>query len=79
MTTIKINERTKAGKAILALAKILSESNKGVTIENGLSGDAKNLYDPRFVSMVKKGYKSAKKGNVTVLDPKNIWPSLGLK
>lgn len=37
MITIKISERTKAGKAILALAKILSESNKGVIIENGLA------------------------------------------
>lgn len=32
MTTITINERTKAGKSLLELAKILSASNKGVVI-----------------------------------------------
>jgi hypothetical protein len=36
MTTITINERTKAGKTLLELAKILSASNKGVVIETGL-------------------------------------------
>lgn len=36
MTTITINERTKAGKAILELAKLLSESSKGVVIDTGL-------------------------------------------
>lgn len=33
MTTITINERTKAGKMLLELAKMLSESNKGVAID----------------------------------------------
>ena len=33
MTTITINERTKAGKIVLELAKMLSVSNKGVAIE----------------------------------------------
>ena len=37
MTTITINERTKAGKTLLELAKILSSSNKGVIIAEGLS------------------------------------------
>jgi hypothetical protein len=31
MTTIIINERTKAGKTMLELAKMLSASNKGVS------------------------------------------------
>ena len=35
MTTITVNERTKAGKTLLELAKILSESNKGVVIDAG--------------------------------------------
>lgn len=32
MTTITINERTKAGKTLLDLARMLSESNKGVSV-----------------------------------------------
>ena len=33
MTTITINERTKAGKTLLELAKLLAVTNKGVKIE----------------------------------------------
>lgn len=36
MTTITINERTKAGKALLELANLLASSNKGVIINVGL-------------------------------------------
>ncbi len=36
MTTITINERTKAGKTLLELAKLLSISNKGVRIDEGI-------------------------------------------
>ena len=43
MTTITINERTKAGKTLLELAKMLSATNKGVTIDTGLNAPvAKN-------------------------------------
>lgn len=38
MTTITINERTKAGKLVLELVKILtSAGSKGVVIETGLN------------------------------------------
>lgn len=37
MITININERTKAGKTLLELAKILATTNKGVTIDTGLN------------------------------------------
>ena len=79
MTTITINERTKAGKAILELAKILSESSKGIAIEKGLnkvSVKTLSTYNPRFVAMVKKAQKSTKR---TVINPNDIWGSLGLK
>ena len=33
MTTITINKRTKAGKTLLELARLLAISNKGVTID----------------------------------------------
>ena len=33
MTTININERTKAGKTLLELAKLLAITNKGVSID----------------------------------------------
>lgn len=40
MTTITINERTKAGKALLELANLLATNNKGVVINVGLSKPA---------------------------------------
>jgi len=82
MTTITINERTKAGKTLLELAKILSISNKGVAIiETGLGKsisktNEKSPYDPKFVKMVLSSAKSKKR---TVINPNNIWGSLGLK
>ncbi len=43
MTTITINERTKAGKIVLELAKMLSVTNKGVVIDEEVKPDAKEL------------------------------------
>lgn len=49
MTTITINERTKAGKIVFELAKMLSDTgSKGITIDTGLNvaavkPDAKEL------------------------------------
>lgn len=38
MVTIEINERTKAGKALLAAARIMAQKNEGIeiTIENSV-------------------------------------------
>lgn len=76
MTTITINERTKAGKTLLELARLLAVSNKGVKIE-----EEESPYDPEFVAVIQKryaDYKSGKSKTITV-DPKDIWGSLGLK
>lgn len=78
--TIKINERTKAGKAFMA---ILSEAfSKGVDGVEIVETDSKKLkkdedsYNPEFVKMV---LDSAKRGDYKEVDPKDIWGSLGLK
>lgn len=81
MTTITINERTKAGKTLLELAKILSVNNKGVRIDVELGKESilkeeASRYNPKFVAMVKKAQKSTKR---TIVDPNDIWGSLGLK
>lgn len=76
MTTITINERTKAGKTLLELAKLLAVTNKGVRIEEEVSP-----YNPEFVAEIQKryaDYKSGKSKSITV-DPNDIWGSLGLK
>lgn len=78
--TIKINERTKAGKAFMA---ILSEAFiKGADGVEIVQTDSKKLkkdkdaYNPEFVKMV---LDSAKRGDYKEVDPKDIWGSLGLK
>lgn len=79
MTTITINERTKAGKIVLELAKMLSATNKGVSIDSELNSTAvieKDNYNPEFVKMVLKSAKSKKR---TVINPDDVWVSLGLK
>ena len=81
MTTITINERTKAGKTLLELAKLLSISNNGVSIDEGIEKELileeeKSSYNPKFVAMVKKAQKSKKR---TIVDPNDVWGSLGLK
>ena len=70
---ITINERTKVGKTLLELAKILYTSNKGAVIEAGLKKPVttkeKNTYDPKFVAMVHKrtaDHKSGKTKSITV-------------
>ena len=83
MTTITINERTKAGKIVLELAKMLSVTNKGVSIDSELNKTAvtvterkKDTYSPEFVKMILKSAKSKKR---TVINPDDVWGSLGLK
>ena len=81
MTTITINERNKAGKTLLELAKLLSISNNGVSIDEGIEIELiikkkKSSYNPKFVAMVKKAQKSKKR---TIVDPNDVWGSLGLK
>jgi hypothetical protein len=76
MTTITINERTKAGKTLLELARLLAVTNKGVKIE-----EEESPYNPDFVKKIKKieaNYNSGKSKSIT-LDPNDIWGSLGLK
>ncbi|WP_269240364.1 hypothetical protein [Flavobacterium limnophilum] len=60
MTTITINERTKAGKTLLELAKMLSVSNKGVTIESEtVEKSAPNKTD-EFLKKVRRSAKHAR-------------------
>ncbi|WP_394773327.1 DUF2683 family protein [Flavobacterium sp.] len=76
--TIKINERTKAGKAFIAM----SDAFRGVDGIEIIETDSKKIkkdetpYNPEFVKMV---LDSAKRGDYTEVDPKDVWGSLGLK
>lgn len=68
--TIKINERTKAGKALKDLIELFSAENKGVEIISD-----KSPYSPEFVAAIKKSAKDKKGKEVTA---ETLWQDLGL-
>ena len=68
--TIKINERSKAGKLLRDFLELISDK-PGVEIV-----EEKSPYDPEFVKMIKK---SAASKNITVIDTNDVWGSLGLR
>ncbi|WP_291142500.1 DUF2683 family protein [Flavobacterium sp. UBA7680] len=76
--TVKINERTKIGKAFIAMF----DSFKGFDEIEIIETDSKKLkeekspYNPEFVKMV---LESDKRGDYKEVDPKDVWGSLGLK
>jgi len=77
--TIKINEHSKKGKAFLEFAKTFFSDEKDVEIivSDSIQLDKEeNLYNPEFVAMVLKAQKSKKR---TVVNPNDVWGSLGLK
>ena len=82
--TIKINERSKKGKAFLEFAKTFFDEGKDVEIIESDSKKSKkeeSLYNPEFVKMVLErdaDVKSGKSKCITV-DPDDVWGSLGLK
>jgi hypothetical protein len=77
MTKITINERTKAGKIVLELAKMLSATNKGVSIDP--KEEVENVYSNTFIVKIKKAEENIKKGETKILNPNDVWGSLGLK
>lgn len=77
MTTIKINERTKTGKAFMAMFEAFFKGVDGIeVIETDSKKEKESPYNPEFVDMV---LKSAKSKNSTEINPKDVWGSLGLK
>lgn len=66
--TVKINERTKAGKTLKSLIELFSKENKGVEIVENESP-----YDPEFV---KKILDADKRGKFTEINPKDVWGSI---
>ena len=61
MTTITINKRTKAGKLLFEMAKLLSEKEKGVVITE------EEEKKPRYNKETEKAIKEARSGKTTGL------------
>jgi hypothetical protein len=83
--TLKINERSKAGKAFLEMTNVLVKDSKGIEIistgSNKTIEKKSEIYNPEFVKMILErdaDIKSGKSKCITV-DPNDVWGSLGLK
>jgi len=69
--TLKINERSNYGKALLELIKVGIEDKKGVEMVEGQSP-----YNPEFVKMIQESAASKERYEI---DPNDVWGSLGLR
>ncbi|TDX86382.1 DUF2683 family protein [Epilithonimonas xixisoli] len=71
LITLKINERTKAGKMLKDLIELFSKENKGVEI---VSDDSS--YEVDFEEKIKNAEEDIKNGKAIRINPKNIWESI---
>ncbi|MBS1644878.1 MAG: hypothetical protein JST36_07565 [Bacteroidetes bacterium] len=69
---LKINRRTRAGKALEAVLDVLTEQ-PGVEIVSD-----KSPYNARFINKVKRAQAEIKAGKSVTLNTKDVWGSLGL-
>ena len=77
--TLKINERTKAGKAFLAMTSSLMKDSKSIEIvasKPSLEVIEKSPYNPEFVEMILNRYKNLDKTKLTRMNPADIWGSI---
>ncbi|RZK11962.1 MAG: hypothetical protein EOO46_04915 [Flavobacterium sp.] len=77
--TIKINERTKAGKAFMAMSESFFKGVEGIEIIESDSKKIKvekNIYSAEFIAKVKKAEKNIKEGKTIRLNPEDIWGSI---
>lgn len=69
--TLKINERSNYGKALLELIKVGIDEKKGIE-----KVEDESTYNPEFVKMVLESAASKERYEV---DPNDVWGSLGLR
>ena len=76
--TIKINKRTKAGKAFMAMSETFFKGVEGIEIIEKKSEITKEdpIYSKEFIAKVKKAETEIKKGNTIRLNPKDVWGSI---
>lgn len=76
--TIKINERTKTGKAFIAMTKNLVRDSKSIEIlkSEPENVDKESEYNQDFVAMVLGRYNNLEKNKLTRLNPKDLWGNI---
>ncbi len=78
--TIKINERSKKGKAFLEFAKTFFNEGKDIEIieSDSKKKKAESIYSKEFIEKIKRSEENIKNGEVFILNPDDVWGSLGL-
>ena len=76
--TLKINERSKKGKAFLAFATTFFDDNSDVEIvESDLNSSIKkNIYSQSFIDKIKKADQEIKDGKTILLNVNDIWGNI---
>jgi len=75
MTTIKINDKSKQAKAIIAMLRAFDF----VEFISSEKIEEKNTYNPDFEAKMKKAMQEIKEGKTTLINPDDVWGSIGLK
>ncbi|AXB55284.1 MULTISPECIES: DUF2683 family protein [Flavobacterium] len=80
MTTIKINEHTKTGKAFMEMFETFFKGLDGIEIVEtdsyGQVNEEQSIYSAEFIEKVKKAEENIKQGKTTRLNPDDIWGSI---
>lgn len=82
MITLKIDKRTKAGKAFLAMSEPFLQNVEGIEVvefEDKKGTKEDYTYSPEFIEKIKKAEENIKNGEFITMNPDDIWGSLGLK
>ncbi|OCB70658.1 hypothetical protein B0A79_13405 [Flavobacterium piscis] len=79
MTTIKINEQTKTGKAFMAMFEAFFKGVEGIEIVEPVYGQVNeepSIYSSEFIEKVKRAEENIRQGKTTRLNPDDIWGSI---
>jgi len=79
MTTIKVDEQTKTGKAFMAMFEAFFKGVEGIEIVEPVYGQVNeepSIYSSEFIEKVKRAEENIRQGKTTRLNPDDIWGSI---
>ncbi len=80
MTTIKINEQTKTGKAFMEMFEAFFKGLEGIEVletdNYGKVNEEESTYNSEFVAEILERSKDLDKKKLTRLNPDDVWGSI---
>lgn len=74
--TLKIDKRTKAGKAFMAMSESFFKNVEGIQIVEIKSTKEESPYNADFVAEILERSKNLNKEKLTHLNPDDVWGSI---